>query len=305
MKKLILLFSFSLLSAELSDHLKKAEGKSSVFKAGNIDFIYMINLDRRPDRYLKSCNALVSYGIIPYRFSAVDGHELSLETLNDVGLQYEVGMTSLFSTSYPFEASGQESHSFMNEYGKTYFSHFIRKGGIACYLSHLSVLQDAYESGYETIWVLEDDIDVIQDPSLIFSLINKLDDLIGKNNWDVLFTDQDFINKKGEYVCAYGMKKRPDMDCSFEECYSEKYTFREKISSDFQKISARFGTHSMIIRRSGVEKLLKFYLEHKIYLPYDMENYLVPNLHRYALCYDVVTNLRESISDIALVPTED
>lgn len=32
-------------------------------------------------------------------------------------------------------------------------------------LSHLSVLKDALDSGYETIWVMEDDIHIIQDRS--------------------------------------------------------------------------------------------------------------------------------------------
>jgi acetolactate synthase-1/2/3 large subunit len=35
-------------------------------------------------------------------------------------------------------------------------------GAIGIALSHLSILQDAYDSGYETVWVMEDDVDIMQ-----------------------------------------------------------------------------------------------------------------------------------------------
>jgi hypothetical protein len=87
------------------------------------------------------------------------------------------------------------------------------------------------------------------------------------------------------------------MDCSPEGRYSEKFTIKKEISPDFRRISARFGAHTMIIRRSGIKKLLEFALEHKIFLPYDMDNYLHPDIKRYSLTYDVVGNLVGSLSD--------
>lgn len=287
----------SFFYAELQDHLKQAEGKSGSHSMRNVDFIYMINLDRRPEKFAQSSLYLNQYGIYPYRFSAVDGMELSLETINDVGLKYQPTMTPLFATSFPLEAEGKLSHGFTTEAGMTYFVHCMAKGPIAIALSHISILKDALDSGHETIWVMEDDIEVARDPRIISDLINRLDALIGKDNWDVLFTDQDYIGPDGNLLPAYGAQKRPDMDLSFEERYSEKYTVNKTISEDFRKISARFGAHSMIIRRSGMEKLLNFFLEKGIYLPYDLDNYLAPGLNRYALCYDVVVNALGSISD--------
>ena len=75
-----------------------------------------------------SCEALNRYGVYPYRFSAVNGWELTLEAINDVGLKYEPGMTPLMATTYPSEAEGFPSHEFMCEYGKTYFCHCMAKG---------------------------------------------------------------------------------------------------------------------------------------------------------------------------------
>lgn len=63
-------------------------------------------------------------------------------------------------------------------------------------------------------------------------------------------------------------------------------------------MGARFGTASMIIRRSGIIKLLEFALTHHIYLPYDLENYLPDGIQRYGLTEDIVTNMLNPISDI-------
>ncbi len=292
-----LLISPSLFFAGVLDHVKKAEGKSLNHAMEGIDFIYMINLDKRPEKFLQASSQLTSYGIHPYRFSAVNGWELSLEVINDVGLRYKPGMNSLFATSYPLEGEGLPSHGFMREDGGAYFVHCMAYGTIGCALSHISVLKDAWDSGYETIWVLEDDVVALKDPREISTLIEKLDALVGKENWDVFFTDRDYRSSSGGYVVAYGAAKRPDMDCSYEERYSEKYTVNTVISDDFCKIGARFGTHSMVIRRSGIKKLLDFAEAHQIYLPYDLDNYLAPGINRYGLCYDLVTNMLHSLSD--------
>ncbi|MES2200121.1 MAG: glycosyltransferase family 25 protein [Chlamydiota bacterium] len=294
---ILLLGSHSNLLADLFDHMKKPEGKSSIHTMRNIDFIYMINLDERPEKFEQANSELNRYEIYPYRFSAVNGWKLSLETINDVGLKYRPGMTSLFATSFPLEAGGQASHGFMKEEGRAYFGHCLVPGTIGIVLSHLSILQDAFNSGYETIWVLEDDVIALKDPRVLSDLIEKLDATIGKDNWDVLFTDQNSRSPNGESIPAMGAAKRPDMDCSLEERYSEKYTINKEVSEDFREISARFGAYSMIIRRSGIEKLLRFFAEHKIYLPYDLDYYLPEGMYKYALRYDVVTNLLEALSD--------
>jgi GR25 family glycosyltransferase involved in LPS biosynthesis len=295
---LSLLFAAS-LSADLIDWVKKAEDKSSNHGIQNIDFIYMINLDQRPEKFKQASEELLNYGIDPYRFSAVNGWELSLQAINDVGLKCSVGMQQLFATAYPIEMQGEPVHEYMSKIGRAYFVHGLTRGSIGCALSHISVLKDALDSNYKTIWVLEDDITVLQDPRRISDLIDELDHLVGKGNWDVLFTDQDYRLEEGKYLIATGAAERPDMDCSIEERYSPRFTEKMQISPDFQKISARFATHSMIIRKSGMEKLLEWSLTHQIFLPYDLENYLPPEINRYALTYDVVSNALNPITDNA------
>lgn len=301
---LSIFFACHCLHADLIDHLKKAEGKSPIHTMDNVDFIYMINLDRRPEKFRQASAELHRYGIFPYRFSAINGWELSLAAINDIGLKCTVGMEQLLATAYPVELGGAPLDEYMGKIGRAYFVHGIAKGTLGCSLSHISILKDAWDSNYETIWVLEDDITVLRDPTVIPALIDKLDALLGKDNWDVLFTDQDYRVADGKYLIASGAAERPDMNCSLEARYASHYTVRKPISPDFQRISARFGTHSMIIRRSGIKKLLDWSLTHHIFLPYDLENYLDPQIKRYALTYDLVSNLLNAITDNAR-PTYD
>src|SRR5579872_4387151 len=90
---LFLLFNACSAYALLEDHLKPAPNKSDSQRMRNIDFIYMINLDQRPEKFERSFQLLSLYGIEPYRFSAVNGWELSLEAINDVGIVFQPWMS--------------------------------------------------------------------------------------------------------------------------------------------------------------------------------------------------------------------
>ena len=103
MKQLIALFGFFALSLEASveDHFKPALNKSGAHSIENIDFIYMINLDQRPEKFERCIQQLHPYGVYPYRFSAVNGWELTLEAIQDVGVKFSADMNGGFlATSY-------------------------------------------------------------------------------------------------------------------------------------------------------------------------------------------------------------
>lgn len=263
-----------------------------------VDFIYMINLDDRPEKYALARRYLEVYGIRPYRFSAVNGWMLSKEALQEVGLKFRPGMTALLATTYPSEVDEViPSHELTTESGKSYFMHCMAPGAIGCVLSHLSVLQDAWDSGYETIWVLEDDVEVLADPNTISDLLIELDMLVGADGWDVLFTDVDYRTGVEEYLRASGAAKRPDCDCSQVGRVAPAFTTTTRISDNLRKVAARFGSTSMVIRRSGIAKLLDFYKAGGIYGPYDLDNLLPDGIRRYGLTFDLVTNMLSSISD--------
>src|SRR3990167_7530741 len=280
--------------AAVADHFKKALGKSDIHRMKNIDFIYMINLDQRPEKFEKCINQLHPFGIYPYRFSAVNGWELTIEAINDVGVKFAPGMNGGFmATSYLSQDNFQPFHEPVQTYGQTYFCHCMARGTIGIVLSHLSVLQDALDSGYETIWVMEDDIEVIRYPRDISDLIDKLDRTVSRDRWDILFTDQDIKDANGNYIPSYGFAKRPNFIPSNEK----RYYVRKKVSKEFMFIGSRFGATSMIVRRSGMQKILDFIKQYKIFLPYDMDNYMPESIRMYSVIDDVVSNQPKAISD--------
>ena len=113
------------LSAKIEHHLKAATNKGIHHRIRNVDFIYMINLDKRPEKFESSLKQLLPYGINPYRFSAVNGWELSLADINDVGLKFTSNMTKdLMGTYYPLDGTGP-CHEIMATEGRTYFCHCI------------------------------------------------------------------------------------------------------------------------------------------------------------------------------------
>lgn len=277
------------------EHLRKMENKSDIHDMQNIDFIYMINLDERPEKLAKSLAQLHPYGIYPYRVSAINGWKLPLETINDVGVKFEPWMhNGMWGTSFSMHDGKLTSeHEVMHPSGKTYFVHFMRPSIIGIALSHLSVLKDAYDCGYQTIWVLEDDIDVVRNPCIIPHLIDKLDAIVGEDQWDILFTDVDFRNAQGKYVSCTESAPRPN----FSPTDLAKFAKKESVSADFTKVGARYGGHSMIVRRSGMKKILDFIKEYSIFHAIDVDYVLPEDIRLYSLTYDVVSQLTDALSD--------
>ena len=294
LKKLVFLFIiFSIFcEANVLDHLKKIENKTDCRTIRNVEFIYLINLDQRPEKYQMCIDQLLPFGIEPYRFSAVYGWDLTLEQINDLGVKYQPGMDGGFmATCYLMEDNFNPRHELISVPGRTYFCHCMARGTIGIVLSHLSVLMDAYESGYETIWVMEDDIEVLSDPSIISNLIDELDQTVGKNNWDILFTDRDIRDAKGKHVPAYGYARRPNF-----KIQNHSYV-NSKISQNLRRIYSRFGATSMIVRRSGMEKLLNFYQQYNVFHPYDMDFHAPKNMKMFTVSKDIITNKTDAISD--------
>lgn len=294
---LFLLFPFFISAFDakhLESHLKKASHASDIHKMRNVDFIYTINLDPRPEKFLHCTRELHPYGIYPYRFSAVNGWELSPESLDSLGVSFTGWMPrDLWGTYYLKDDIENHRHEVMQIEGRNYYCHCMSRGAIGIVLSHLSVLQDAWDAGFQTIWVMEDDIEVIQNPHLISDRIEELDALVGSNGWDILFTDRDTKNSQGEYVpcCAYA--RRPN----FTPADPSRFARRETIGEHFTKVGARYGAYSMIVRRSGMEKILNFIKEHGIFLPYDMDFFLPDTISLYAVIGDIVSFQPGSPSD--------
>lgn len=289
----ILMMAYGTLFGGLEEYFKIPSDKSGPHQMRNIDFIYMINLDQRPEKYEHSIDELAPFGITPYRFSAVNGWELSLADINRVGVKYERWMRQgLMGTCYLPEDNGQPHHEVMQIPGRNYFCHCMARGAIGIALSHLSILKDAYDSGYEIIWVMEDDVEVIKDPHLLSDLIDKLDLLVGRQGWDFLFTDLDTKGQNGAYIPCLGYALRPN----FTPLNPYKFNERIDISPDFRRVGARYGAYSVIVTRSGMKKMLDF-TKNGIFLPYDMEYTLPDDMQLYTVREDIVSTQPQALSD--------
>ena len=295
MKKIVLCFLFcAQLQAGIEEHFKKTGDKSGMRSIPNIDFVYVINLDRRPEKYAMTRKALEPYGISPYRFSAVNGWELSFEALDQLGVFYRPGTPAgpLCTVFRHVGVKEYASFEVMQEEEVSYFCHSMSRGAIGCIMSHLSVLQDAYDSGYETIWIMEDDISVARDPRELSALIADLDRLAP--GWDVLFTDPESKRADGKPAYCGGVLPRP----YFQSQPLGYYSQRTYLNEDLMKLGIRFGSYSMIIRRCGMQKLLDFYKTCKIFFPYDMDYFLPSGIKMYGCRRDVVTVFGGEISDV-------
>lgn len=291
---LVSVLFFSIGETTLEDHFKKVESHCSLHSMENIDFIYMINLDQRPEKFAKSFQQLNFYGIYPYRFSAVNGWELSWEVLQDVGVKFDETMSGgFFGSVIPHQPKIEFADAEVKTPGEVYFCHRMTHGAVGIVLSHLSILQDAYDAGFQTIWVMEDDIEVVRDPNLLSDMVEKLDNAVGKENWDILFTDKETRLNDGSYVYCRSYARRPNF---FPED-PKIFGITRKKGRFFRKIGARYGAYSMIVRRSGMEKLLRFFKQHKIFLPYDMDFYLPPDIQLYTVVDDIVRSELHAPSD--------
>ena len=262
----------------------------------NIDYIYLINLDQRPERWVNCMNQLTRYGISPERFPGIYGWTLSPRELNGMALTFQHGMWTgpEYVMHFPLNGDGTPEWAYLTgaSYGKGCFSGWTVMGTLGCSLSHLSVLNDAYQSGYRTIWVMEDDIDVREDPHQLSQLIQELDTLAGPDGWDVFYTDYDALAvdpNKSEIPIYYWRPDMPYRDMRF-------LVEHRDVSEHITKVGGRIRQHSVIYRRCGMERILNFYREYGNFLPFDTEIALIPGIRLYTSKKNIVS-VHEADSD--------
>jgi GR25 family glycosyltransferase involved in LPS biosynthesis len=275
--------------------LHPVKSKSDEHRMEEIDFIYMINLDKRPEKFAHASNELQLYGISPYRFSAVNGWELPVTVFDQIGVKFAPGsLQEQFLGSSYLEEDGREyiDTEFLQENGRAYFTWYLARGAIGIVLSHLSILQDAYDSGYQTIWVMEDDVEVLEDPRQIPGLIRGLDQLAP--DWDILFTDVDTKDTQGVHVPCRALAARPNVPLPPLTTFFEKFY---AIGNNFYRTGMRYGAYSMILRRSGVQKILDYYRKYRVFIPYDMDYWLCPDLKMFYFNRDIVSHRAGAPSD--------
>jgi GR25 family glycosyltransferase involved in LPS biosynthesis len=233
-----------------------------------IDQIYVINLDIRYERWLNVKKQLDSFALSPQRVRAINGWSMERQELK-----------TLYKTCIE----------------KSYHRYFTQ-GQIGCFLSHLSILQHAFNKKYRCIWILEDDILVLEDIKELSALVEMLQTF--DPDWDVLFTD---CNSRGETENNIWTLER-FVGEKFDYSVFEDPTFIPQENHRFKRIQYRIGTHSMIISSRGIKKLLEYFKEHKIFYPIDVQMHCYRDRHIYVSKKEYVTNDKRQISDTLIKP---
>lgn len=234
----------------IEDYLIEVDVQNCNSGIDKIDCVYVINLEHRPQRWIETRNAFKSYGIHPNRVNAVNGWNLNKKD-----------QQVLFG-NYPLRLSG---------------------GQIGCILSHISVLQDAFKRGYNMIWVCEDDIRICENPHQLSALISQL--FIIDPEWDVFYTDSDGKNGLGEIVPSLSSDFRPD----FPHMDLVYYTTKTIINQDLIKKNQRFGSHSYIVSKKGIEKILNHFTDNYLWTTYDIDMHYTPGIRQYCMRRDLVS----------------
>lgn len=216
-----------------------------------VDCIYVINLDRRPEKWERVNTLLKDQGMHGNRVSAVDGWGLTEE------MQAELAGT------YPVRMLG---------------------GEVGCLLSHISTIKDAYERGHHVAWIFEDDIEFTENPHQLSALIKKLDLL--DPGWDVLYTDVDSKNSSGKTILALASDFRPDRTVVLPLAY---YLFRTRVSQDFLLVRQRYGLYSYIVSRKGMKKIYDYFSHVYLWTAVDIDIHYIPGIRQYSTTHDVVS----------------
>lgn len=216
-----------------------------------IDCIYVINLDHRTERWENINRFFEKYNLGVNRVSAVNGWEFSKDDQAKATSPYGLRMSP---------------------------------GALGCLLSHVSILKDAYDRGFSAIWIMEDDAEILEDPTSLVPIISTLFAI--DPEWDVLYTDKGYRLGNGRYIEGWWLDSRPDQ----QSHPLEYYLTQENCNEDIMRIRSRIGTHSMIITRNGIKKLLDYFISRPIWTAIDVDMHDTPDIREYSCRRDIVSN---------------
>lgn len=254
------------------------------------DALYLINLARRPEKLALSRAQLTPWGLTPSRVEAIDGRELTCAQLSQLGLLFQPWMEE--NIAYQWHPTRGKQIGWTQPSSLTWFTRGSNKAAVAIVLSHLSAIYDAYARGFQRIWIVEDDISILENPHLLPAYIQELETVVGPDGWDILYTDPDTRtgDARNERLTRDQNGERPDLP------RLDKHSPRNTISTHWFQYGTRYGTYSQCVSRAGMQKLLSFYHIFGIFSALDSDTHLIPGLRRYGLYQDLATHLF-SVSD--------
>ena len=153
----------------LQDFLPTLPKKDSL----GVDKVYVINLERRPERKAKMDACFEEVGVDYEWIKAVDGKLINEEFLQENGIEM------------------------MPDFSEPYHGRALTYGEIGCFMSHYNIWQDIVQNDYEEVIVLEDDIRF--EPFFKYKLRGLREELQALNlDWDLVFLGRKILGKEEE-----------------------------------------------------------------------------------------------------------
>lgn len=159
------------------------EISSSKFK---IDAIYLMNLERRPDRltdFMNNYNNTDLRNIQLTKMFAVDGSKLDIKSI-------------------PLTDMAKLELKQLETTGFRYKHYQLTRGAIGCYLSHVKIWENMLKTNQDIVLIFEDDA---RPPPNIMFAINKIISDIPKD-WDIILLGK-FCHDCEEYETYLKMKR--------------------------------------------------------------------------------------------------
>jgi len=145
-------------------------------------------------------------------------------------------------------------------------------------LSHLSIYRYCLNQGIENALVIESRASLKQDPTLLDSILEGLNQHLDKKSksWDLFYTDVDYHDQETGEVILPRLEKIP--------------INRRRVTGEASKIYARYGCTAYVISSSGMQKILDYYDQKWNDRPFDQTLFKVPHLRVYGVNQDIITN---------------
>ena len=225
-------------------HLKPIALSTQESGIRGVDAIYCINLDMRTDKWTAVAQEMAHQELNVNRVSAVNGWKDL--TKRDCCRLLRVEKA-------------------------------LKPGQIGCFLSHLSVLKNAQEKGFERILVLEDDVRFIASMKELSSYLDQLTAL--DPEWDLLYLDNWSLENRG-------LKDRFDRPHSK---MSDVIKQPKEELSHFFHVFYRHDLHALVISKKGIDKLLNHFCQKPFFLAIDTEMNHIDQIRMYETKQPFVT----------------
>lgn len=250
--KYFAVFFMCVLLIPNSDCQDKTESYDAV-----VDAVYVINLDRSPERLQKISKQLDDMGIKFRRFRAIDGRKLKIINVKTDKIEDIKSFTSHKKIKYNggrFENEkfvvSCENFSINYETEFSFLGAYLSYGELGCAMSHLAVMHDIVKNNFKKAILLEDDVVFEKNfkNDLKLMLANTPDDFdivfldVGMNG---LQTDFELSHNELQYIA------NPErLLAHFNKNSNNKYCIA--ISEN----NCLFGTHAYCVSLKGAQKII-------------------------------------------------